>query len=215
MKSLIVFSLLAVYVTVSAASQCSNLYPEPIQTTNTTELCNTFFVSLFDEKRNRVVLVSERLYKKSNVGGVKRHDAFHADKRITRSPRPIDYTSTGYDRGHMAPSDDASTAAEMYETFAMTNMTPQEPTLNRLAWRKLEWAVRRLYEMSANDVFVVTVAEYNSPKQVNRIPVPTGYWKFVYHSNTMQVFYAANEKNAAVTEMQGVSLTQTLRRLAP
>jgi len=52
---------------------------------------------------------------------------------------PADYNRTGYDRGHQAPAGNQTTDAKLKdETFYMSNMAPQLPTLNRQAWRMLE-----------------------------------------------------------------------------
>lgn len=53
--------------------------------------------------------------------------------------RHADYTNSGYDRGHMCPSDDRdSTADENRTTFLLSNIVPQAPSLNRQAWKLLE-----------------------------------------------------------------------------
>ena len=42
------------------ASDCADLYPEskPIEVKTTVELCNSFYVSVFDVDNQRVILVS-------------------------------------------------------------------------------------------------------------------------------------------------------------
>ena len=56
-----------------------------------------------------------------------------------------DYTNTGFDRGHMCPSDDRdSTAEENRTTFFLTNIVPQAPRFNRQSWRLLEEYTRSL-----------------------------------------------------------------------
>lgn len=53
--------------------------------------------------------------------------------------RHADYTNSGFDRGHLCPSDDRdSTADENRTTFLLSNIVPQAPTLNRQAWKLLE-----------------------------------------------------------------------------
>lgn len=53
--------------------------------------------------------------------------------------RHADYTLTGFDRGHMCPSDDRdSTADENKTTFYLSNIIPQAPDLNQQSWKKLE-----------------------------------------------------------------------------
>lgn len=78
----------------------------------------------------------------------KRKDRFFADPELKARKiayaLPNDYMKSGYDRGHMAPSEDfAFDQALNDETFVMTNMAPQLPGLNRGAWSRLESLVRR------------------------------------------------------------------------
>ena len=59
--------------------------------------------------------------------------------------RHSDYTNTGFDRGHMCPSDDRdSTAAENRMTFTLSNIVPQAPRHNQQAWKYLEMYCRSL-----------------------------------------------------------------------
>lgn len=70
-----------------------------------------------------------------------RPSRFFRDKEVPASPVHEDYTSSGYDRGHLAPNYAIATyygAAAQKETFLMTNIAPQEPELNRGPWRILE-----------------------------------------------------------------------------
>ena len=150
MKKLLLAFLLVTagvgFCTVSHASNCPQLYADkPIEVKGTVELCNTFFVSLYDKQNQRVILVAEHL--KPNKDSVPRNDQFHSDARIGHQPNPSQYANTGYDKGHMAPAGDASSIKEMYETFLMTNMTPQKPLLNRMAWRMLEEHTRTLLKI--------------------------------------------------------------------
>lgn len=67
-----------------------------------------------------------------------------------------DYTNTGYDRGHLCPSDDRdSTSSENQSTFILTNIVPQAPAFNRQSWRLLEEYARKLVEQG-NELYVVT-----------------------------------------------------------
>lgn len=192
------------------ASDCPTLYPnkKPIIVPNTVELCNSFFVSVFDKENSRVILVSEHLL--PNKDTVKRKDAFRADKRIGPTPSPIQYANTGFDKGHMAPAGDASTDAEMYDTFLMTNMTPQVPTLNREEWRMLEENTRKLLDNSKSDMYVVNIAIYEDDKKINGIPVPTSYWKIVTVDGKTKYYYARNLGKAHVVERDAVPISTLL-----
>lgn len=55
------------------------------------------------------------------------------------------YTSTGFDRGHMCPSDDRDASTTDNEaTFLMTNILPQAPDNNQITWKALEDYARSL-----------------------------------------------------------------------
>ena len=67
MKKLLLLLLLPISV---FASNCPQLYNgNPIEVKGTVELCNTFFVSLYDKQNQRVILVAEHL--KPNKDSVK------------------------------------------------------------------------------------------------------------------------------------------------
>ena len=131
---------------------------------------------------------------------VERTNDFHADIRLGKtSPTPSDYDNTGYDRGHLTPAADAANDTQMSDTFLMTNMTPQEPTVNRVSWRMLEANVRNMPA-----TYIVTGAIYNGlTKTIGKhsIPVPSSYYKVVYLKNgTIKAYTAVNTTNAPVIE---------------
>jgi endonuclease G len=112
-----------------------------------------------------------------------RHSSFYPDRDIPEEYRtqPEDYLNTGYDKGHQAPSAaiDFSKNANR-ETFALSNVTLQEPELNRQAWGKLEDLVRD-WTKTKGKLYVITGPLYSSkPKKVNGIPVPSKFYKVIY-----------------------------------
>ncbi len=57
--------------------------------------------------------------------------------------RHSDYNRSGYDRGHLCPAADRSADRElMKSTFAMSNIAPQVPSLNRGSWKHSESFIR-------------------------------------------------------------------------
>ena len=209
MKKQVIACILLLQSIVCYASQCPELYNgNPIEVKGTVELCNTFFVSLYDKQNQRVIVVAERL--KPNKITVPRKDAFHSDARIGHQPSPSQYANTGYDKGHMAPAGDASSIAEMYETFLMTNMTPQKPLLNRMAWRMLEEHTRTLLSKSKSDMYVINIAVYSGNNKMNGIPVPSGYWKIVTVDGSTTYYFADNVDNAPVVQKPRVSIQSLL-----
>lgn len=195
---------LLVALSVNAYASCPDKYPNntPIKVQGLTELCNTFYVSLFDERNWRSVASIEHLKKGVDLDAVGRLGAFHTDTRIKNSPTPGMYTNSGFDRGHLAPDGDASTPEESKDSFLMTNMTPQVGTLNRQSWKILEENVRKLFANSKGDMYIATIAVYDKipPLVSNKIPVPSGYWKVVIVDGRERYFYADNRENAQVKE---------------
>ena len=181
------------------ASQCDDKFPnkKEIKVPNTTVLCNTFYATVFDEAHNAAIFSTEVYQQKSEK--VERKNDFHADKRLKNSPTPDDYTSTGYDRGHLTPAADASNDEQMSDTFLMTNMTPQEPTVNRTPWRLLEVKVR-----DGSYRYVITGAIYSYPAKTvgkHAVPVPVSYYKLIYTTDgKVQAYEAENTPNAPVKE---------------
>lgn len=69
--------------------------------------------------------------------------------------RHADYTSTGFDRGHLCPSDDRdSTVEENKTTFILSNIVPQAPNFNRQSWLRLEDYARALVSQG-NELYII------------------------------------------------------------
>lgn len=68
------------------------------------------------------------------------------------------YTNTGFDRGHLCPSDDRDSSTEDNQaTFILTNVVPQAPVNNQQTWRALEDYSRTLIT-SGNELYIVAGA---------------------------------------------------------
>ncbi|UFH54672.1 DNA/RNA non-specific endonuclease [Spirosoma sp. KNUC1025] len=99
-----------------------------------------------------------------------------------------DYTNTGFDRGHLCPSDDRdSTAEENKTTFILTNIVPQAPTLNRQAWKILEDYCRELVS-KGNELYIIAGTsgkggEGDNSKATSiasgKLSVPAALWKVI------------------------------------
>lgn len=200
MRKVILSAIL--FVATSAYSACPQFYPmgKVLAPANTVELCNSFYVSRYDANNKAVVLTSEYWPRGTKLGAT-RINAFHSDSRVKNGPTNSDYTGTGYDKGHMVSAENASSASQMNETFLLTNMTPQEPTLNRNSWKMIEEKVRKDFAAANANFKVVNIAIYKTPsKRIGKgVPVPVGYWKIVYNEATPTFYYADNKPNAKVT----------------
>jgi endonuclease G len=79
-------------------------------------------------------------------GHLARTNRFMADPEL-KGPKayPNDYARSGYDRGHQAPAGNQTTNQELKdETFYMSNMAPQLPSLNRGIWKELEEKIQKM-----------------------------------------------------------------------
>jgi endonuclease G len=190
MKKLIALALFLIPGT-AFASPCDQFFPngKEIVVPNTKVLCNSFFAVVYDDDRNANVFSTE--IAQERVKKTPRTDDFRADKRIADSPTPADYTNSGYDRGHMVPAANADDPKEMSDTFFMTNMTPQLPSVNRVAWKNLEERIR-----SVPFKWVVTGAHYSATPKVigkNKVPVPDFLYKVAFfESGNVAVYIVDN-----------------------
>lgn len=132
--------------------------------------------------------IKHEIYKEAlEQGCVKRADKFITDQRISTNfgYRPVftkDYTNTGYDRGHLAPSADFNYNKDTNnESFYMTNMSPQTPDLNQKAWAALEGRVRR-FACGFGHLKVYTgpiINGVNLPRLESCVSVPEKFFKVI------------------------------------
>lgn len=175
------------FATPAFASPCDQFFPngKEIVVPNTVVLCNSFFATVYDPKNQANVFSTE--IAQERVRKVPRTDDFRPDKRVANAPTPDDYTNSGYDRGHMVPAANADDPNEMSDTFLMTNMTPQLPSVNRVAWRMLEDRVR-----STPFKYVITGAYYSpNPKRIGKrgVPVPDMLYKVSFFPDGKTAVY--------------------------
>lgn len=133
---------------------------------------------------------------------VKRKDNFRADPAIsTGSATLADYKSSGYDRGHLAPFADLSWSEESAnDSFFMSNMSPQNGSLNRGRWADLEALVRNFATEESMCIVTGPVLSDGPYKTIgkNKVSVPNYYYKVVldYVGNEIKAigFILPNEK---------------------
>jgi endonuclease G len=156
------------------------------KTDKVVELCNNFYVTVYDESLKSALFSSALVSPKTQP--VKRKDAFRPDIRLPVGTRAelSDYRSSHYDRGHLTPAADANNDNQMNATFLLSNMTAQNSKLNEVAWKGLEEKVRKM--ISANTVIVTGAIYLDKVKDTHtttfigkdNIPVPMRYYKIVY-----------------------------------
>lgn len=117
----------------------------------------------------------------------KRYDRFEPDPALPYALQVVhaDYKGSGYDRGHMCPAADMKWEKRaQQECFYMSNICPQEPSLNSGAWKKLEEACRR-WAKREGSVYIVTGPVFKPRQHIEtigrkvKISVPHGFFRAV------------------------------------
>lgn len=141
------------------------------------------YVMSYNNKTHAANWVSWQL-NKSWIGATDRQDNFRPDDALPDAwykVRPNDYTGSGYDRGHIAPSADRTrNEADNSATFLMTNMMPQVPELNRGVWGDLEEYCRELVR-AGKELYIVAgpMGKQGAIGKTEKIAVPAKTWKVI------------------------------------
>ena len=130
------------------------------------------------------------------VGGeVPRARGFSMDMNYQgRQAMREDYSNSGWDKGHMAPSADMKwSQAAMTESFYLTNICPQDPTLNGRDWHALENRVRD-WAQRYGRVWVVCgpIVRDNQYGTIGEraVTVPDGFYKAVLRQDADETWHA-------------------------
>lgn len=149
--------------------------------------------------------VAWELTRDETQGRLPRYNYFQADPKLPNRYQVEwkDYKGTGWDRGHMCPAADMKWDKQAQKAcFYMSNICPQNGSLNSGAWGKLEEACRRWAQREGN-IYIVCgpiFAEDGQRKTIGRgrkIQVPTGFFKAVLCLNKGRekaiAFYFSND----------------------
>jgi len=141
------------------------------------------FVLSYNSKTKTANWVSWQL-NRSWMGTADRQDNFRPDDALPAAwykVRPNDYTGSGYDRGHIAPSAERTrNETDNSSTFLMTNMIPQVPELNRGVWGDLEEYCRELVQQG-KELYIIAgpLGRKGSIGKQEKIAVPAKNWKVI------------------------------------
>lgn len=129
--------------------------------------------------------------KASDVGSVDRSNRFREDTNLPSRFKRVDdddYAHSGYDRGHLCNSEDRTSSEYLNEeTFLMSNIIPQTPTLNRGPFRFLEAYCRKLAVKKGQQLLIYSGGIGSVDRLASGVPVPKFCWKAVYTPN--EAFY--------------------------
>ena len=184
---------------------CADLFPasRPINlatvpsTMNPLALCSDNFAVLYSQISKTPLVVVERLNaaQLQDAKGEERTNQFYPDPRIPKGGRAelSDYRSQhpAVDRGHQSPAADAPSPNAMAQSFALSNMVPQDPTNNRKIWSKVESDVRKFAKRADGNVFVFTGPLFDAGHATigdNKVWVPTRLFKLVYDASSKRAW---------------------------
>jgi endonuclease G len=120
---------------------------------------------------------------RSWLGSTPRQDNFRPDDTLPSNwyhVKPSDYTNTGYDKGHMAPSADRTKkVTDNAATFVMSNIIPQTPDLNQGPWADLEDYTRELVNQG-KELYIIAGTEGKKEAIASgKVTVPAKTWKII------------------------------------
>ena len=215
-------------------SACADLFPArtPIDVRSidgkwgAAGLCSNNFAVLHSSLTKTPMVVVERLNSAllADAQGEERTNDFYPDSRLRRGQRAelSDYARSGYDRGHLANAADQPDQQAMIQSFALSNMVPQDPTNNRKIWSKIESDVRKYVRRAQGDVFVFSGPLYRGSVEKigdGQVWVPTHLFKLVYDqaSGRSWAYILPNTPDARIERPMDYSefVRQTGWRLLP
>jgi endonuclease G len=144
-------------------------------------IVNSAFAASYNERKGTPNWVSWRLTK-DDLGEAARQNDFRPDPSLPQGFPEInssDYSSSGYERGHLCPSADRASSNEINSlTFLMTNIAPQEHDLNGGPWEKLERYTRAMARREAA-LYIIAGGYGSKGKLKNKVNIPTNFWKII------------------------------------
>jgi endonuclease G len=192
-----------------------------VSTPNTTLECHEGYALQHDNSAKIPVWVGWTITPEETVGCVARTDSFAADLILPKGQRSevSDYVRSGYDKGHLAPDGDMSYDALVErESFLMSNMSPQLPSLNRGAWKQLEsqtreWALLRNHNLTVYSGNVYTLGKSKTIGE-NRVVVPDALYKIIIDDVTGEVlaFYFPQEESKSIDSSLRVTTVAEIER---
>lgn len=140
----------------------------------------------YNESRGTPNWVSYELDSRQIVAGQDRCNCFSADQLLPVSKQILtsDYTSGGFDRGHMARSADRTAAnVDNATTFFLTNIVPQMADLNQGVWAQFENALGDSATKGGRAVYIITGPLFSKShgltflKNEGKVAIPDSTWK--------------------------------------
>lgn len=118
-----------------------------------------------------------------DIGSATRSSTFYTDTNLPAAfyrVKTADYTNSGYDRGHLCPSQDRTdTSANNKLVFFMSNIMPQTPDNNQGPWASFEDYCQALAQ-AGNELLIVCGPSAFTGSRIQpsgKVAIPGATWK--------------------------------------
>ena len=116
-------------------------------------------------------------------GSTPRKSNFRPDNDMLGTPQLDDYRKSGFDRGHMAPAADMKWSAEaMDDSHYLTNMCPQDHSVNGGSWSTLENKCRQWARRDSAIIIIsgpILTDEITRTIGKSKVAVPERFFKII------------------------------------
>ena len=177
-------------------------------------LCREGYALGYNYSRKAADWVAYRLTPEiHDSANVPRQDDYRTDEQVPEAYRTFnsDYSGSGYDRGHLVSSASLDANEQMNsETFLLSNISPQDPDMNRAGWLTLEnW--ERQWATERGEIFVYVGAVFSDgAKEVigDGLDVPTHFYKVLFDPTLGEsTAYLFPNEPVAASEVSGLRNT--------
>ena len=161
-------------------------------------LTDTFTICYDYERKSALAVYTEVTAKTVNLLNIDPRPPFFTDKRLDSKVATTtkDYTSTGYDRGHLGASDASHDWSKktLKATYSMANIVPQTKRANRYKFVSLEKLEREM-AVKHGVLEMLTLVYFNDrPKVIGKsgLQVPSAFAKIFTAKNHRECFFVWN-----------------------
>ncbi len=182
--------------------------------------CLLFSFNIFSQKIDFVV--DKSIYKSYFSKALKvplyvEYELFHGGGNASRAylkfeaefatAKNKDYNKSGYDKGHLVSAEDfAFDINKEKKTFSFYNCFPQNPKLNRGAWKVWEAKIRG--ESQRWPLKIFTGGIYGNRKLNHKVAIPEYCWKVVFNQKNHLIMHVLLFKNDNTGAVQRVTLSE-------
>lgn len=163
------------------------------------------------------IWVMYSLHSGTDYSGKRPKTNFEPDSRVPNPVVSSDYTNSGYDRGHMAPSYAIGKVwgpDAQLETFLLTNITPQKHEMNDGVWNSIERMEMDDFAKRFGKIKVVCGPIFANPppKFPSGVAVPEAFFKAIQRPDGETIaFIVPQEPTSPKPESYLVSVKEIAR----